>query len=71
MSESLAAVADRAVQWSPGIAYVGTYLNKVDLPTVVSLLTAAFLCLQIYGKVQELRDRRAAKRKESKACVKG
>lgn len=68
--ERLTQAVDRGIPYLPGTAYVGTYVKSIDMPLVVSVLTAVFLCLQIYDKVQELREKRAAKRKETQVCVK-
>lgn len=56
---------DYSVRATPGIAYVGSWFAKVDLPTLVTIATGVYMILQIYKAVLDIR---AAKRKEKSEC---
>lgn len=58
-------IGNNSVTAAPSLAYLGTVVASVPIPTFVSLLTGVLVLFQIYKTVIEIR---AAKRKESEAC---
>lgn len=58
-------LADYSLRASPGIAWLGSKLAAIDLPTLVTVATGVYMVLQIYKAILDIR---AAKRKEKAEC---
>ena len=56
---------DRAIQAAPATTYLSATAILGALPTIVSVMTAVLVALQIYKAISEIR---AAKRKEKLEC---
>lgn len=57
---------DRAIQAAPATTYLSATAILGALPTIVSIMTAVLVGLQIYKAIGEIR---AAKRKEKLECA--
>lgn len=58
-------VLDRAAASTPAVGYLGAWYAEVNINNVVAVLTGLLVFAQLVKVLLELKDRRAAKRKES------
>ncbi len=63
---SQAAVVDRLATAAPATGYLGVWLAGTNIQDVVAVLTGVLIVGQLVKLALEFKDRRAAKRKESK-----
>lgn len=59
---------DRAAATAPAAGYLGATLAGITIQNTVAVLTGVLVFVQLIKALLELKDRRAAKLKESVVC---